>query len=228
MDKNKGPKVVKKTGKPVAKKITRVKEEVITKEPKVKTNRLATLKKIGMLILVVILIFVIIFGAEKLVSKYVTYRQEQEEAEKAKEQEEKEKAEAAKVKHYENKEYTGVSIIKALDEIDVNSSYFYRVLIAGANEIESYQGTAEQNLEMVALLQEGKLKEVVLEDKYEKSTYEGYSIVDALDEMEEESTYYHRAVIAAANEIDNYRGTPEQNLKMLDLLQKGELLKVSY
>ena len=55
--------------------------------------------------------------------------------------------------------YTGTSesISDALMEIGANGSYANRKLIASANGITPYSGTAEQNKQMLALLKAGNL-----------------------------------------------------------------------
>lgn len=56
--------------------------------------------------------------------------------------------------------YTGsesVSIVNALAEIGENGSYANRKLIAAANGIADYSGTATQNLLLLSLLKDGKL-----------------------------------------------------------------------
>lgn len=56
--------------------------------------------------------------------------------------------------------YTGpesVSIVNALVAIGENSSYDNRKLIAAANGIADYSGTAAQNLQLLSLLKDGKL-----------------------------------------------------------------------
>lgn len=58
--------------------------------------------------------------------------------------------------------------------------------------------------------------------KYEGDTV---SIVMALKSVGADSSYAHRRKIAAANNIENYTGTAEQNLHMLSLLKKGALIK---
>ena len=58
------------------------------------------------------------------------------------------------------KRYTGtesVSIVNALAEMGENSSYANRKLIAAANGIADYSGTATQNLLLLSLLKDGKL-----------------------------------------------------------------------
>ena len=58
------------------------------------------------------------------------------------------------------KKYTGTSgsIVSALNAIGVDSSYAYRAKIAKANGISGYAGTAAQNIKMLNLLKQGKLK----------------------------------------------------------------------
>lgn len=61
-------------------------------------------------------------------------------------------------RYLENKTYQGVSIVDALNEINVDSSYKYRSELAKINNIDNYQGTAKQNTILLNLLKEGKLK----------------------------------------------------------------------
>lgn len=56
-----------------------------------------------------------------------------------------------------NPNYKGVSIVDALNEIKVDSSYTYRSKLAIKNNISNYKGTGEQNLLMLDLLKKGKL-----------------------------------------------------------------------
>jgi N-acetylmuramoyl-L-alanine amidase len=54
-----------------------------------------------------------------------------------------------------NAKYT--SIVDALKDLGINSSYSYRKKIAAANKISGYIGTAKQNTQMLNLLKQGKL-----------------------------------------------------------------------
>ena len=58
-------------------------------------------------------------------------------------------------------------------------------------------------------------------------TYKGdsLSIVDALEAIGAKSDFDYRKKIAVKNKIKDYKGTPEQNEKMLVLLKKGKLIK---
>ena len=51
------------------------------------------------------------------------------------------------------------------------------------------------------------------------------SIVDALEAVGAKSDFAYRKKIAAKNKIKDYKGTLEQNEKMLALLKKGKLIK---
>ena len=59
--------------------------------------------------------------------------------------------------YYQSPEFT---LIDSLNKIGVDSSYKFRKKIAAENGIEDYAGTAEQNLLMLQMLNEGKLVEV--------------------------------------------------------------------
>lgn len=54
--------------------------------------------------------------------------------------------------------------------------------------------------------------------------YKGTSIVDGLNQIKVDSSYNYRSKLATANNISNYRGTAEQNTKLLNLLKQGKLI----
>ena len=62
---------------------------------------------------------------------------------------------------------------------------------------------------------------------FPKYTGTSSSIVIALQKVGANSTYSYRTLIAAANGIKNYYGTSAQNVKLLNLLKKGQLKKPS-
>ena len=70
----------------------------------------------------------------------------------------KEEPKKETVKYLSNKSYKGSSIIEALKQIKVNSSYSYRSKLAKVNGIKNYKGTASQNTKLLKLLKQGKLK----------------------------------------------------------------------
>lgn len=146
------------------------------------------------------------------------------------------------------------SIVDALKSIGFDSSYDYREAIAELNGIINYSGTAEQNLQMLELLKEGKLIKskvwvpvttiattsktttaitttTLLENgEWEYVYYPACanvysSLVDALKSIDVDSSYANRSNIAELNGIIDYCGTAEQNTCMLDLLEQGKLVK---
>lgn len=63
----------------------------------------------------------------------------------------------SQIKYYPIPKYNGNSIVDALKNININSSFEYRSLIAKKNNIKDYTGTPEQNTYMLNLLKNGKL-----------------------------------------------------------------------
>lgn len=61
-------------------------------------------------------------------------------------------------KYLSNKKYNGSSIVDALKEIKIDSSYVNREKIAQKNNIKDYKGTREQNIQLLNLLKKGLLK----------------------------------------------------------------------
>ena len=59
---------------------------------------------------------------------------------------------------------------------------------------------------------------------FERPSYTGGSIVDALKSINVDSSYSYREKIANANDINNYKGEPFQNILMLKKLKNGELI----
>lgn len=60
--------------------------------------------------------------------------------------------------YLKNSTYKGVSIVDALKEINVDSSFSYRFYLANLNGITNYTGTSEQNTYMLKLLNHGNLR----------------------------------------------------------------------
>lgn len=67
------------------------------------------------------------------------------------------KKDSPTVTYLANKNYKGSSIVDALKQIKVNSSYSYRSKLAAKNGIKNYTGTPAQNTKMLNLLKKGKL-----------------------------------------------------------------------
>ena len=65
-----------------------------------------------------------------------------------------------KVTYLANKNYKGSSLVDALNQIKVNSSFSYRSKLASKNGIKLYVGSASQNTKLLNLLKKGKLIKV--------------------------------------------------------------------
>ena len=63
-------------------------------------------------------------------------------------------------KYYKKCSSKKMSLVDGLKEIGVNSSFGYRKKIAKANGIKTYLGTVKQNVQLLNLLKNGKLKKV--------------------------------------------------------------------
>ena len=123
--------------------------------------------------------------------------------------------------------YTGnsTSIIDALNALGIDSSFNHRAQIAAANNIANYTGTAAQNTTMLNLLRAGTLRRPggAVNNYFPRYTGNSTSIIDALNALGIDSSFNHRAQIAAANGIANFTGTAAQNTTMLNLLRAGTL-----
>lgn len=65
-----------------------------------------------------------------------------------------------KVTYLVNKNYKGSSLVDALNQIKVNSSFSYRSKLASKNGVKLYIGSASQNTKLLNLLKKGKLIKV--------------------------------------------------------------------
>lgn len=119
--------------------------------------------------------------------------------------------------------YSGTSIVDALKKNNINSSFENRkTLYKKAGFTDNYTGSAIQNLNLL-----NKLKgNIVINKYYSAPNYKGYSLVDALKKINVNSSFENRKQIAKKNGISNYKGSYFENLKLLNLLKKGKLLKV--
>ena len=63
-----------------------------------------------------------------------------------------------RIVYLSNKDYSGYSIVDALKQININSSYEFRSQLAKNNGITNYVGNAKQNIKLLELLRDGKLK----------------------------------------------------------------------
>jgi len=134
--------------------------------------------------------------------------------------------------YYSVPNYSGTSLVEALNKINVDSSLTNRTAIAKLNGISSYTGSAAQNTNLLNLLLKGKLIKSTASNSTTTSTnyyttpnYTGTSLVEALNKINVDSSLTHRTAIAKANGISPYTGTATQNTKLLTLLLSGKLIK---
>lgn len=92
---------------------------------------------------------------------------------------------------------------------------------------ETKWGKLKSGAGWISLAYTVKLKNNEVPNEYYliNKNYTGASIVDALKEIGVDSTFTNRENIAIKNGIINYSGTEQQNLKMLEMLKKGILIK---
>lgn len=62
-----------------------------------------------------------------------------------------------KKNYLSNTSYKGKSIVEALNQINVDSSFAYRKRLAEVNKIDKYIGSTSQNIRLLNLLKNGKL-----------------------------------------------------------------------
>jgi len=80
------------------------------------------------------------------------------------------------------------------------------------------------------LLNEGNIgwanDSVIITNSYlSNPNYKGTSLVDALNQINVDSSFSYRNKLATKNNISNYTGTTSQNSKLLSLLKEGKLIK---
>lgn len=136
--------------------------------------------------------------------------------------------------------YTGTSgqIDVVFKAIGVPSAYIggysKRIAVAKANGISNYEGTAKQNLTLISLAKQGRLKKVgdtvnthdIYYPMYNGNSY-GIDTVFAAIGVPAifRGNWKNRKPIAAANGISNYTGTAQQNNMLMSLARQGKLKK---
>lgn len=122
------------------------------------------------------------------------------------------------------------TISEGLANIGKETSLAYRKRIAAANNMENYSGTAAQNEQMLAMLKAGTLIDPDAEpepaaDCFPACAQSFTMLAEALESVGAEASYAYRKEIAAANGMENYSGTVDQNNALLALLKAGTLKK---
>ena len=137
---------------------------------------------------------------------------------------------AVAISYYPVPNYTGTSLVGALNAIGVDSSFDNREKIAAANGITDYTGSVDQNNKLFNLLMSGQLKRPgsingggTSTSYFPTPSYSGTSLVGALNAIGVDSSFNNREKIAAANGITDYTGSANQNNKLFNLLMSGQL-----
>lgn len=123
------------------------------------------------------------------------------------------------------KTFNSKSIIDGLKYIGVNPTMTYRKEIAEVNGISNYTGTAEQNIKLCNLAKKGLLVKPKINTTKYFTPFTNTSIVDGLKSIGVNPTVDYRKKIAKVNGISDYKGTAEQNIKLLNLAKNGKLVK---
>lgn len=106
------------------------------------------------------------------------------------------------------------SIVDYLKSHNIDSTFANRKSIAGQHGITNYIGSAVQNVDLLRIL-----KDINLEGKIALNT--DVSVVDYMKARDMDSSFDNRSSLAKQYGIDNYRGTGEQNINLLNIL-KGD------
>ncbi|WP_340084469.1 DUF3597 family protein [Siminovitchia sp. FSL H7-0308] len=115
--------------------------------------------------------------------------------------------------------YKGNSIVDYLNSIGMDASFANRAKLAAQHGIPNYKGTADQNLKLLNTLRSGGTPPTTPEQP--QGNQKTNSIVDYLKSIGVDSSFANRAKLAAQHGISNYKGTADQNLKLLNTLRSG-------
>lgn len=113
--------------------------------------------------------------------------------------------------------------------VDINKyNGVYDIWQYGYTEVNGIEGKVDGDIMYRDLISEiGNYKEQIIEDDkyYRACSTNQKSIVDGLNEIEVNSSFVNRVLIARKNSIYNYMGTYNQNVYLLNLLKRGLLRK---
>ena len=116
----------------------------------------------------------------------------------------------------------------AMDSIGTSCDWELHNQIAKANGIDNFEGTVNQNTQLLNLLKAGRLIKPEIEENkvtYYKACASSYTtFYAALDSIGVSCDWDLHCKIAQVNGITNFKGTAAQNTKLLNLLKKGKLI----
>lgn len=114
--------------------------------------------------------------------------------------------------------YQGNSIVEYLKSVNIDSSYSNRAKLAKLHGISNYRGTANQNISLLNKLRAGGSTSVS-KPSQKKGDMKTNSIVDYLKSIKVDSSFGNRKKLAVKHGIKNYKGTANQNSKLLKKLR---------
>lgn len=121
--------------------------------------------------------------------------------------------------------YTGNSVVDYLKSIGKDSSFAARKQYAAQYGISDYTGTAAQNLELLNKIRGSSSGGSAPSGASYYPAFSSNSIVDGLKSIGVDSSFSHRAKIAATNGISGYSGAASQNNTLCSLGRQGKLKK---
>lgn len=118
---------------------------------------------------------------------------------------------------------TSLGLVDWMKSKGMDSSYNNRAKLAKEYGIANYSGSASQNEKLLDLLQAGK-KPVTSTTKKEttsNSNPKNLGLVDWMNANKMDSSYANREKLAKQYGISGYKGTADQNIKLLEKLTSG-------
>lgn len=115
--------------------------------------------------------------------------------------------------------HTASSIVDWMKANDMDSSFDSRKILAEKNGIIDYQGSAEQNENLLNLLKQSDIEQTPTKQRLNIST----SIVDWMKSNDLDSSFSNRKALAEKHGITSYRGTAKQNIQLLNLLKQSDI-----
>ncbi|WP_078392611.1 N-acetylmuramoyl-L-alanine amidase [Shouchella patagoniensis] len=110
---------------------------------------------------------------------------------------------------------SGGGIVNWMNTQGMDSSYANRARLAAQYGIVQYRGTVAQNTELFKSLQKSQTPAKPIGNQTTTS------IVTYLNSIGIDSSYANRARLASQHNITNYRGTAQQNTRLLELVRGG-------
>ncbi|MFS0657334.1 N-acetylmuramoyl-L-alanine amidase [Niallia alba] len=116
---------------------------------------------------------------------------------------------------------TSLGLVDWMKSKGMDSSYNNRAKLAKEYGIANYSGSASQNEKLLDLLQAGKKPVTSTTKKETTSNPKNLGLVDWMNANKMDSSYANREKLAKQYGISGYKGTADQNIKLLEKLTSG-------